>query len=271
MNFSLILVNGTPETTIPAHDRGLLYGDGVFRTFVRERGVTRCWIRHYRKLAADCAALSLACPDRVVLEEEVARLPPDCVGKIIVTRGPGARGYALAPGSAPTRIVSASPVPSWPELFRNAGVKARLCDLRLGHAPCLAGIKHLNRLENVLARMEWDDPGIVEGVLLDESGHVVEGVMSNLFVLRAGELLTPDLARCGVAGVQRERILEIAGDFGIPAAVEPLLLDDFMASDAIFMSNSVIGLWQIVDFNGQHWPVSPLLQTLRSLLERDDD
>jgi 4-amino-4-deoxychorismate lyase len=266
-----MFINGIPTTFIPAHDRGLLYGDGVFRTFVRENGVTRCWQRHFSKLAADCAALGITCPEQALLEDEVACLPPDCVGKIIVTRGSGARGYAATPGAAQTRIVSASPLPSYPEHYRSSGVKARLCDLRLGHAPRLAGIKHLNRLENVLARMEWDDPEIAEGVLLDESGYVVEGVMSNLFAWREGVLVTPDLSLCGVAGVQRERILGFAGQAGIPVAVRPLVLAEFMASEVIMMSNSVMGLWQILEFNGKVWPVSRLVGQLRGLLESRDD
>lgn len=263
-----MFINGTPAISIPALDRGLLYGDGVFRTFVREQGATRCWSRHFRKLAADCAALAIACPDEALLEDEVSRLPPDCVGKIIVTRGSGVRGYALTPGVGTTRIVSASPLPSYPEYYRSHGVRAHLCDLRLGHAPRLAGIKHLNRLENVLARMEWDDPEIAEGVLLDESGYVVEGVMSNLFAWREGVLSTPELSLCGVAGVQRERLLEFASRAGVPTAVRPLSLAEFMASEAIMMSNSVMGLWQILEFNGKVWPVLGIVGQLRALLER---
>ncbi|MDP2827790.1 MAG: aminodeoxychorismate lyase [Sulfuricellaceae bacterium] len=266
-----MFINGIPATSIPAHDRGLLYGDGVFRTFVRENGVTRCWLRHFRKLAEDCAVLAIACPDQALLEDEVARLPLDCVGKIIVTRGPGVRGYAVSPGMEPTRIVSASPLPAYPEHYRSSGIKACLCDLRLGHAPRLAGVKHLNRLENVLARMEWDDPEIVEGVLLDESGYVIEGVMSNLFAWREGVLSTPDLSLCGVAGVQRERVLEFADLAGIPVSVRRLSLAEFMASEAIIMSNSVMGLWQILEFNGKVWPVSSLAGQLRALLDSRND
>lgn len=267
----MTLVNGIPSDSIPADDRGLLYGDGVFRTMRRVDGISLCWPRHYRKLAADCAALGLCCPDVAVLETELAQLPQDCVSKIIITRGHGTRGYAVGQGVAPTRIVTASPLPLYPENFYHAGVKVHLCTLRLASQPRIAGIKHLNRLENVLARMEWNDAEIAEGLLQDEKGDVIEGTMSNLFAYRDGVLHTPDLSRCGVAGVQRERILEFSSELGMKSRIGSMTLESLMQADEIMLSNSIIGLWQVREFNGRRWPDGQLTVRLRPLLDGRND
>ncbi len=256
---------------MPANDRGLLYGDGVFRTLKRVGGVSRCWPRQYAKLAADCAALNLRCPDAALLAAELAQLPPDCVAKIIVTRGPGARGYAVAVDAMPTRIVTASALPDYPASYSISGVKVHLCHLRLASQPRLAGVKHLNRLENVLARMEWNDASIAEGILLDEAGSVIEGTMSNVFCYRAGRLHTPDLSNCGVAGVQRDRILAFAEELGLTVMVAPLSLDALMMAEEVMLCNSVIGVWQVREFNGRVWHSGAISACLRSLLEERDD
>ncbi|MDD5404583.1 MAG: aminodeoxychorismate lyase [Sulfuricella sp.] len=267
----MTLVDGLPAGVVSVNDRGLLYGDGVFRTLKRAGGITLCWARQYGKLAADCAALDLRCPDAAILETELERLPPDCVAKIIITRGRADRGYAVARDALPSRIVISSPLPLYPPSYATVGVKVRLCGLRLASQPRLAGIKHLNRLENVLARMEWNDPAIAEGLLLDAAGDVVEGTMSNVFCCRAGVLHTPDLSGCGVAGVQRERILDFAARSGMAVRVAKLPLGALMAADEVMLCNSVIGLWPVREFNGRTWEVGAVAGRLRQWLEERDD
>jgi len=267
----MTLIDGIPADVVSANDRGLLYGDGVFRTLRRAGGVSLCWARQYRKLVADCAALDLRCPDAATLEAELERLPRDCVAKIIVTRGPAARGYAVAPDSVPTRIVTSSPLPVYPRSHYTEGVKVHLCSLRLASQPRLAGVKHLNRLENVLARMEWDDAAIAEGLLLDQTGDVIEGTMSNVFCYRAEVLHTPELSCCGVAGVQRERILEYAAQLGVAVRVGKLTLAMLMEAEEIMLCNSVIGVWPVGEFNGQVWEKRDVAMQLSQLMEAVDD
>lgn len=267
----MTLIDGIAMDIVSVHDRGLLYGDGVFRTLKRAGGVSLCWARQYRKLAADCAALHLDCPSAPELESDLARLPPDCVAKIIITRGPGMRGYAVTADVPPTRIVTSSPLPDYPQSHYAAGVKVHLCRLRLASQPALAGIKHLNRLENVLARMEWNDPDIAEGLLLDEAGNVIEGTMSNVFAWHEGALHTPDLGRCGVAGVQRDRVLAFARELGLAVQVDALPLARLMAADEVMLCNSVIGVWQVREFNGRVWQAGRLTPQLRQMMDERDD
>jgi 4-amino-4-deoxychorismate lyase len=251
-----MLINGVPGNSIDVHDRGLQYGDGVFRTLRIEMGHPRHWHRHYHKLKQDCAALDIACPDAELLAGELRQLAagrPDGIAKIIITRGNSERGFAPPSTTAATRILTISPLPAFSEANRLQGVKVRVCDLRLSHQPRLAGIKHLNRLENVLAAMEWNEPEIAEGLLLDQQGNVVEGTRSNLFLVSGGELYTPDLSRCGVAGVQRDRVLDWASANGVACRVGQLGLSDVLAADEVFLVNSVIGLWPVRQLQERIW------------------
>ncbi|MHB8165204.1 MAG: aminodeoxychorismate lyase [Sulfuricella sp.] len=268
----MILVNGIPSEQVRVFDRGLTYGDGVFRTLPVRAGHPLCWLRHYDKLYADCAALDIACPPEAILAMEMAKLiagTPDCVLKVIVTRGESQRGYAIPEHMVPTRILITSPAPQHPANFLTDGVRLHLCSTRLAIQPLLAGIKHLNRLENVLARREWDNSEIAEGLMLDMDGNAIEGTMSNLFLLQGKTLRTPDLGRCGVVGVQRERIMDLAGRLGMAVRVENLPLARIYDADEVVLCNSVIGVWQVRELAGKTWLAGKLAARLRSLLDDD--
>lgn len=264
------LINGVPCDTISVNDRGLLYGDGVFRTMLFRDGKISLWHRHYARLLKDCNTIDLPCPAESLLQEDLALLDSsDGVIKIIVTRGVAQRGYAAPRSPATTRILTLSPHACFPESFSNSGVRLHLCKTRLGHQPRLAGVKHLNRLENVLAAGEWDDPDIAEGLLLDESGYVIEGTRSNIFMVKDSALITPDLSRCGVSGVQRERIVEWAKLQGIVCKSRNISLDSLLEADEIFIVNSVIGLWPVREILGYHREHHPFSKTLQDWLNHE--
>jgi len=253
------LINGAAGEAISVRDRGFAYGDGVFRTFPVRGGKPVLWDRQYAKLAHDCRALKINCPSQQTLERDIALLDTsDCVVKIIVTRGDSARGYAPPPEPAPARVLIASPVPAYAADYSNKGVGVHLCRLRLAAQPVLAGIKHLNRLENVLARAEWRDPDIAEGLLCDTGDNVIGGTMSNVFIAKDGTLRTPDLAGCGVAGVMRELVMELAHAHNVPLQVAAISLDDLFAADEVFVVNSVIGLWPVIALDRKNWKAGAL-------------
>lgn len=250
----MILINGAATDLLAATDRGVAYGDGVFRTFPVVRGRARHWHLQFRKLAEDCAALVLPCPPEGILAQELAHIStaqPDCIVKIIVTRGSGERGYAPPQRLAPTRVVIASPQSHYPEEFYRDGVRVRVCSTRLAGPSRLAGVKHLNRLENVLARMEWDDPAVAEGLMLDAEGNVGGGTMTNLFMVDERGLATPDVSKCGVAGVTRARMLAAASRHGVDCRVEPLSLGRVLAARELILVNSVIGAWPVREIEGR--------------------
>ena len=269
----MILVNGQPAETVSALDRGLGYGDGVFRTLRTQAAQPLWWRDHYAKLAADCTALGLACPDEPRLRAEGCRGGEGRGGggESVRPRGADARGYAPPAAQACTRIVLSTPLPPHARPDAAADITARWCTLRLARQPRLAGIKHLNRLENVLARAEWDDPAILEGLLCDDSGAVIGGVMSNLLIAKAGELFTPDLGQCGVAGVARARLLRVVARRGIPHHIGRLLPDAILAADEVMLCNSVIGVRRVGRLDDVTWTPAGWTATLNDALNEDVD
>jgi len=270
----MVLVNGRQTDLVDVCDRGLAYGDGVFRTLRINAGKAICWRRHFQKLQDDCRMLGLRCPSYADLSkelEQVASIAPDCVLKIIVTRGSGARGYRVTSEMQPTRIVMTSPVPDFPASYYEQGVRLRICDLKLSLQPRLAGIKHLNRLENVMARQEWNDASIAEGLLLDSEEFVIGGTMTNVFMFKANELWTPELTRCGVAGVQRKRVMERAAVSGIPCIERHISLEELLQANEIFLTNSVIGVWQVGEIGNIRWKKGEFTPTVRQWLDEPRD
>ena len=269
-----MLVNSKPGKSISVRDRGLLYGDGVFRTMRATHGKARHWPLHHQKLQYDCTALGIACPDFALLSAELNGLLAqhhDAVVKLIITRGEGTRGYAPPIQTTTTHIWDVSPIPDYPADWVTHGIKARLCQLRLSRQPRLAGIKHLNRLENVLAAAEWSDTEIAEGVLLDERGYVIGGTRSNLFMMNDGLLSTPDMSYCGVAGVQRKRVMEWAATHNMPCQVGQFGLDELLAADEVFLVNSVIGLWPVRELQSRTWGHHPIaIQVQKGLYHAPD-
>jgi len=268
-----MLVNGKQGNLVGIRDRGLLYGDGVFRTFLATKGKARHWPLHFQKIQHDCAALGIICPDVALLSAQLNDLlvqHPDGVVKLIVTRGEGARGYAPPTRAESTLIWDVSPLPAYPADWARHGIKARLCKLRLSQQPRLAGIKHLNRLENVLAAAEWNDMEVAEGLLMDADGNVIEGTRSNLFLVSQGGLITPDLSRCGVAGVQRERVMAWAAQHDMPLQVRDAGLDEVMHADELFVVNSIIGLWPVRELEQRRWTDFPVARRIHHSLEGTD-
>ncbi len=254
------LVNGQAAEFLSLNDRAIQFGDGVFRTIRLEQGRLVFWARHYRKLAADCAALGIEAPaERTLLDEARSLIAHsgmrDATIKLIVSRGESQRGYAAPAECRPTRIVQILPLPAYPERLYREGARVRLCETRASWQPMLAGVKHLNRLENVLARREWSDPSILEGLLLDRDGFVLEGVTSNVLALRDGVLQTPLLDGGGVAGVLREVALDTARQLGWRVEACRLSLDDLRAAERVWISNSLMGLMPVAALDAHGWRV----------------
>lgn len=278
------LVNGEISNSVNVMDRGLNYGDGVFETLRVRAGKPRFWQSHMDRLETGCQRLGIERPDQAVLLREVQTVAaghPECVVKIVITRGVpdpmASRGYAPPVNCPVTRIVSAHMLP--PDIKTNvegvidpdntshsrAGLKVRICELRLAHQPVLAGIKHLNRLEQVMARSEWNDPEISEGVMLDENDHLVCGTASNIFLVSAGRMLTPRLDRCGVRGVLRGEILRL---FSARCEQRRITLDMLPEADEVFLCNSVRGIMPVRRINDWRYNLGPVTLEVKEWLER---
>lgn len=265
------LINGDFNQAISPLDRGFAYGDGVFRTMRMRDGQPDCWPLHYQKLVADCAAIGIVCPSAELLMSDLLQLFPVAenplgVAKIIITRGEGERGYALPAITNPTRVVVKSPMPHYAPQHFEHGVQLHLCHTRLPAQSKLAGIKHLNRLENVLARMEWQDESVLDGLMLNHQDQAIECTMSNIFARFGRVLVTPDLSECGVAGITRQRIMWLAAQFDLTVEVKPLPLAQLAAANEVIICNSLFGALQVVKIDQYTWTPQPLANTIRNAL-----
>jgi len=267
-------IDGVPATALPADDRGLQYGDGVFETVLVRGSRTRFLEAHLARLSQGCARLGITTEFlpllRAEIEVAVAMAPPLAILKIIVTRG-GARrrGYAPQGDETARRIVSLWPAPAR-DAALGEGVDLRLASLRLGENPALAGIKHLNRLENVLAAAESGASAVFESLLLDTSGNLVSGVMSNVFIVRAGAVATPLIDRCGVAGVMRGVVLRECTALGIAIAEQRLTLDDLYSAAEVFITNARIGVVPVRRVGEHSFDMNTTAKRLAGHIERLD-
>lgn len=244
-----VLVNGDEDAQIAANDRGLRYGDGLFETILFVDGAAPLWLRHIQRMLQGCERLALPAPDPATLAREAVRViigMQRAVVRISLTRGSGVRGYAPPREVECTRIVAAFDPPFIPPDWYVRGIRVRFGELRLSAQPRLAGIKHLNRLEQVLACAEWSDPDVVEALLFDAKDRVISATAANVFIARGNRLITPALDQCGVAGVAREEILAEYPE----TELGEIDREELMQADEIFLSSSVRGILPVCELDG---------------------
>jgi len=258
MSGGQVLINGEPGTSLPVGDRGLGLGDGLFETVLIRNGQPVLLQEHLKRLAWGLEVLSIPLEISLVTHEieKIFSLysPRDAVLKVWCSRGQGGRGYRAAADLVPTRILSLHPLPPPVPV---AGVKAFLCRQTVAVQPVLAGIKHLNRLEQVLASQEWPDDSFHEGLMFTALGEAIEGTRSNLLLSLNGQWLTPDLSDCGIAGVMRGHLLD---KWGGRLQVGKVRLEDVLAADELCFCNSVTGIMPVRllrDYDGQDHAFSP--------------
>lgn len=263
-------INGEQKTQIDVRDRGFAYGDGLFETVQISHGRPQLMQQHIARMRNGAARLGFPGSAVDLLLEELAALslPADGVLKLTLSRGVGGRGYGYAADMEASRVIMLGPKPVYGKQTEE-GITLRVCDTRLGVNPALAGIKHLNRLEQVLARNEWSDPAINEGIVLDYDGFVVEGTMSNLFWVKDSVLYTPSLERCGVAGVIRDFLIEKFTADGRRVEIGLYPLADVIAADEIFVCNSLVDIWPVKQLDSNHYPIGPVAKAARTYLEEE--
>jgi len=274
-----VLINGRPHepesAAVSVFDRGFQYGDGVFETIAAIGGEARELSGHLDRLSQGARLLGIPEPDAATLAGEVQQLAsePDAgdraVIKVLYSRGPGGRGLAPPDTPVPTRVVLRLPWPRHPESWYRAGVRTFTCRTRQVSGAALDGrIKSMNQLNHIVARLEWRDPDIAEGLLADEAGHVVEGTVTNLFAVSGGRLMTPDLTGAGLPGLTRERIMALAADRGLPVETTALSPAELAGADELFLTNSLVGIWPIREHDGRSLGApGPITLDLKKALE----
>ena len=269
---SYTLINGIKASHIPVNDRGLHYGDGLFETIACNSARPQFLAQHLERMQQDAKWLQITFPGKQVFYQDIntalaATRLSRCVIKLMLTRGQGKRGYAHDNSLRPTRICQLSEWPQHVDDWKQTGIKATFCNTQASSNSQLAGIKHLNRLENVLASGELGSE-YQEGFLSDANGHVIEGTQSNLFVVTGNKLLTPDLSSAGIAGIMRDQILSIADENKIPVEICNIDKQQLQQADEIFISNSIIGLCRIRQLDEQPFQSDNMYRLINTALQK---
>lgn len=267
----MILINGVEIDRIPVNDRGFQYGDGLFETIEIAAGRPIFLNQHLLRLCAGCIKLNIPTPNIQQLSDEIhfaCAKSKLAVLKIIITRGIGGRGYRQPEFVLPTRVVSLYPFPGYPLSYTEQGINIRFCNTRLGTNPSLAGVKHLNRLEQIMARSEWDDPSIQEGIMLDINNHVIEGTMTNLFYVKDSTIYTASLKFAGVAGIIRGIIIELLAEHNFTLIEHTYGKDDLLTAKEVFVCNSIIGIWPVKQIENQRFSVGNMTRQIQQWLKQ---
>lgn len=258
------LVNGEISSFVSVGNRGLNYGDGLFETLLIKNGHPLWWQAHMDRLGIGCQRLGLNMPQQAMLLREVKTASAglnSAVIKIVLTRQGQARGYGFDTDSDCDRIISAHTMPDHLREAVLQGRRTRICDLRLAIQPALGGIKHLNRLEQVLATAEDFQEGVSEGILLDQNDNVISAISANIFIVMEQRLLTPRLDQCGVRGVFRSQILVAFKSRCEQRRIQP---DFLREAHEVFICNSVRGIVPITRVDAWEYAIGPVTRELQS-------
>jgi 4-amino-4-deoxychorismate lyase len=270
-----VLIDGVTADNLSVFDRGLHFGDGLFETIACLHGRPRFLSLHLERLAHGCRTLGFSRLADQALREEVERLAAAgerAIVKLIVTRGRAVvRGYAVSGREQATRVAIRYPWPVEETAFQQRGVSVRVAAMRLGENPALAGLKHCNRLEQILARSEPEHTAAAEALMLSRSGRLVSGTMTNVFLVdgtvQSPRLRTPSIDLCGVAGVMRRVVLREAARAGIEAAECDLWPADLEAATEVFLTNARVGIWPVGRVGERTLAPGPVTRRLQSLLQ----
>lgn len=260
---ALTLVDGVLADTVPVSDRGLQYGDGVFETLVCRQRQLLYLPEHLQRLQASCEQLGIPIQISKITQYVDTLLtglssgpdaPAEGVVKIIVTRGDGGRGYMPAASATARTLIQFHPMPAHYAGFSRSGISCMLCQHPVSVNRALAGLKHLNRLDQVMASRELavaqstalsGDPLLQEGLMGDGQGNLVEGTRSNVFLVIDGRLCTPDLSEAGVRGIMRGVLLDWFAAQDIAVCVRTIPRAELLLASEVFICNSVMGIWPV--------------------------
>jgi 4-amino-4-deoxychorismate lyase len=268
------LINGIATDYLTINDRSIHYGDGLFETILCNNNKLYYWPQHFQRLQTSAERLKIICPQEQLLLDDITKLldsnkpAPEaeskseikaeaaCAIKIIVSRGAGERGYKFSKNTTSNRFLLLSALETdYSSLLSHHLLSGELfiCKQQVSINENLAGLKHLNRLENVLARNEWNDKAknnFIDGLMLNANQHVIEGTMSNLFAVKDKQLFTPDLGLSGINGIMREIIIDLASKNNIKTSVNNFTIETLFNMDELFISNSLIGMKAVTKLRG---------------------
>jgi 4-amino-4-deoxychorismate lyase len=264
---------GEPIDRVSISDRGFQYGDGLFETIAVRNGEPRLWQYHLDRLAKGCERLGIHMPSESALYEGLVQAlqysnapTAHACAKIVISAGSGLRGYGRTTADSPTVLYRAfHSAPQALDSYKD-GIDTVICRTRLASGSTTAGLKTLNRLEQVLARSEFAETDVFEGLTLDAEDNIICGTMSNVFFVNDKSISTPPLDRCGVEGVMRRHVIETLDEQEITVALQSYSLSRLEDADEVFLSNSQFGVMPIKRCMDMKWPVGEVTQKVMTIL-----
>ena len=259
------LINGQPTLQVDASDRGLQFGDGCFTTAQIVQGKVIRPEAHLQRLQEGCQRLAIAFDKWAVLAEEMAAVATGqqrAVLKVVISRGSGGRGYSTEGCDKPLRIVSTAGYPPHYDRLRAEGVRLPTCPITLGVNPALAGIKHLNRLEQVLIRRFIDQQGADEALVLDHQQRVVECCSANIFWRKGEQWLTPRVDEAGVDGTMRRYLIRLLAEWGYSCRQVFAEHQELLSADEVFICNALMPVIPVTAIDDSRFPRGELTQQL---------
>ncbi|WP_300175275.1 aminodeoxychorismate lyase [uncultured Aliivibrio sp.] len=243
-------VNGVESETLPINDRSSQYGDGFFTTMKVDNGKIQLWSLHLERLISSAYCLGIRAPNWQHLENQVYAIAKKVVHggiKILVSRGTGGRGYSPEGCENTQVIVSDFDYPAHYEQWQEKGIELGVSTIKLGlSSPALAGMKHLNRLEQILIKKDISKTSYFDAVVLDLNNKVIETSIGNIFWIKGGRIFTPKLSFSGVEGVMKKHILQLAKEFQLELEEVSVELSELENADEVFITNA---LFEVVPVN----------------------
>lgn len=264
-----VWVNGEARNTVEVNDRGLSYGDGLFTTILVNDGHCCLLDKHLKRLQDGITRLAIKQIDFAILIAQLSQVAGELkagVIKVTITRGVGQRGYSSVACDNPTIIVISSTLPDHYQRLRQSGINLGVSTIPLGLNPVTAGLKHLNRIEQVLIRQQIDHENWDDAIVLDCQGYVVETGIANLFWVKDNDLYTPSLDLAGVEGVMRSFVLDKAKDLGLAINIDRYRLGSVMDADEVFVTNSLMQLVPAKKIEERHYPLGQVTSSLMGLV-----
>ena len=263
---SIVIINGEEQSNITIFNRNMQYGDGLFETCIAKENQILFWNRHLSRLNIGCDKLKIKKIEESIWLKDIKKAlsltsKKNCIIKLILSRGNSHRGYSYPNDIMPVRVVI---VLEMKKPQHKQSFSLEYAQSGYHSNPNLAGIKHCNRIEQILARASMQED---EAIMLDENKNIISVTQGNIFFIIGKRLLTPKLDRCGVIGSRRSLILELAKSIGLDVKEEEISLIQAKKADEVFISNSLIGIQSVSSIKGFQLPNSSMTRKIKAAFE----
>ena len=263
---SIAIINGKEQSNISIFNRNFQYGDGLFETCVVNNNQILFWEKHLSRLDIGCRKLKIKNIEEEIWLKDIKKAlsltsKKNCVLKLILSRGNSQRGYSYSDDILPVRVVIVSEMKN---VQAKESFSLEYASSGYHSNPNLAGIKHCNRIEQILARSSLKRD---EAIMLDENQNIISVTQGNIYFIFGQSLVTPKLDRCGVIGSRRSLILELAESIELNVEEGNVSMNDAKKADEAFISNSIMGIQSVNSIEEYQLPKKMITEQIKIAFE----